>query len=393
MEAPSDARSSRSASLARHLLGVTGLIAISTPLFAGAVLNVDSLETNSGIALPTPRVSLEFPAELAEWLGENAAFKPQAVRLDGWIDRRVFRETPAAGTASPRVEYGSNGVMFIVDAFNEACSPHINTADLVKQVFSLGNVIQDSGRDFWFVVSPDKSSILQEFLPEAHPLYSCFMAYNTDLWQQLALSDIPGFIDLHAELSDARIERRELLYKKRDTHWDDAGAAVASRAVLEAITPGIWNDDHLEFTGVTEYSGDLNTLAGETEIDTSPSYYLGRLGVEAVLTEGLPGEGMEGTRNYRTVHSSSQEPLIPGRTVIFGDSFSEIAERFFVTFFEDVSIMRLAEFNNQNYLDLIRSADRVIVWSVERSLPYRVAYDWGRVEFADLLEQYLAEEG
>ena len=379
--------------LARNVLSAIGLAAISTPLLAGTMLNNESLETNSGVTFPSPRLSLDFPAELSEWLGENAAFKPQAIRLDGWIDRRLFKETPSAGSASPRVEYGSSGVMFIVDAFNEACSPHVNTADLVKQVSGLGNVIRDSGRDFWFVVSPDKSSILQEFLPEAHPLFSCFMAYNTDLWRQLASSDIPGFIDLRAELFDARVERRELLYKKRDTHWDDAGAAVASRAVVEAISPGIWNDDHLEFTGVTEYSGDLNTLAGETEIDTSPNYYLGRPGVEAVLTEGLPGEGMDGTRNYRTVHTSSEVPLIPGRTLIFGDSFSEIAERFFVTFFEDVSVMRLAEFNNQNYLDLIRSADRVIVWSVERSLPYRVAYDWGRVEFADLLEQYLAGEG
>jgi hypothetical protein len=72
-----------------------------------------------------------------------------------------------------------------------------------------------------------------------------------------------------------------------------------------------------------------------------------------------------------------------------GDSFSEAAEPFFLSYFEDVTLMRLSDFSPTNFIEQIKLADRVMFWSVERSFAYRVAYDWGTEAFLDSLRAKL----
>ena len=377
----------RSIKRIQSLIGVVGLLRIGGPITVGVVTGASEIETNSGRALPRPAASFSYPQELSAWLGEHATMKSLAIRLDGWIDRSVFSEVPVAGSASPRVTNGLNGVMYIADAFNEACSPHIATEELVSRLSALTSLIEQSGREVRLLISPDKSTILPEFLPSAFALQECFSAYNTDFWEQLRNAGIPGFLDLRTALEDARLTRRELLFKRRDTHWDDAGAAVASRALISSLSPKIWNDDELIFNGTTEYFGDLNVLSGESLIDVAPSYSLVRDGItqENVLLI----DDLEHARNRRMIFSGSQSQLIAGRTLVLGDSFSEAAEGFFLQFFSDITLMRLVDYSPDRYVDLIAESDRVIIWSVERTTPYRVAFDWGTPEFLDLLDERL----
>jgi len=89
------------------------------------------------------------------------------------------------------------------------------------------------------------------------------------------------------------------------------------------------------------------------------------------------------------IFSGSQSQLIAGRTLVLGDSFSEAAEGFFLQFFSDITLMRLVDYSPDRYVDLIAESDRVIIWSVERTTPYRVAFDWGTPEFLDLLDERL----
>lgn len=370
---------------ARSLLGLFAFSILLLPLAAGTRYGKSEVATNSGVDAPPLEARVDYPGELAAWIGEHATLKSLAIRADRWIDEQLFGEVPSAGSSSPRVLNGKSGLMFIVDAFNEACSPHIETSALIEQMTALESAVRSSGRDFYLVVSPDKSTILDEFLPDSFDLQNCFRTYNEDFWNQLQTSSIEGWIDLRSPLIDSRQESRELLFKKRDTHWDDAGAVVATEVVVERISEGIWNADDVAYLGLGEYYGDLNILSGETQIDVSPNYSLVRPGVtqeNIVLVDEI-----EHGRNRRITLSSENSELIAGRTVIFGDSFSEAAEKFFVSFFEDVTLMRLVDFSADKYVELINESDRVVFWSVERTFPYRVAFDWGTDEFINAIEK------
>ena len=367
--------------------GAVAVAIIFLPVVFGPFRGWTAIKTNTSQVSVEPRFSFAYLGDLANWLGDRVTLKDQAIRVDSKIDRAIFNESASAGSVSPRVLEGEGGVAFIADAFNESCNPHIQTDGLVRQMTSLSQVIVDSGREFRLIVSPDKSSILADYLPSNFDLKSCFETYNEDFWNQLPSSEISGFVDLHSELNAQRIARREILYKKRDSHWDNAGGAMASKAVVNSISPGTWEDDLLKFSGLLSEGGDLDLLLGSPFIDSVPSYSLTRADVSQVSSEAI--DQSDHGRNLRVINTSTDSFLIPGRTLIFGDSFSEAAQPFFLSYFADVTLMRLDNFSLDKYVDLIKEADRVLFWSVERSFPYRVAYDWGTENFLKSLANAL----
>ena len=367
--------------------GAVAVAIIFLPVVFGPFRGWTDIKTNTSHVSVEPRFSFAYLGDLASWLGDRVTLKDQAIRVDSKIDRAIFNESASAGSVSPRVLEGEGGVAFIADAFNEACNPHIPTSDLIQRMKSLSRVIVDSGREFRLIVSPDKSSILADYLPSNFDLKSCFESYNEDFWNQLSSSDISGFVDLRSELNAQRIYRREILYKKRDTHWDNAGGAMASKAVVNSISLGLWEEDLLKFSGLLSEGGDLDLLLGSPFIDSVPSYSLTRADVSQVSSEAI--DQSDHGRNLRVINTSTDSFLIPGRTLIFGDSFSEAAQPFFLSYFADVTLMRLDNFSLDKYVDLIKEADRVLFWSVERSFPYRVAYDWGTENFLKSLANAL----
>ena len=371
----------------RKILGIVSGLVLFIPLALGPFAGLTVLQTNSGVERPSPSLNFNYLGKLSTWLAERAAFKDLAIRFDGQIDRLIFRESASAGSASPRVIEGRGGVAFIVDAFSEACNPHIQTGLLVNQMKLLSQVIAKSGREFRLVVSPDKSSILRDFLPVNFALKNCFDSYNRDFWEKLERGGISGFVNLHSELLNARVKRREILFRSRDTHWDSAGAAMAAKTVVNSLVPDTWEDNLFKFSGLVELSGDLDALTGKTIIDTAPTYTLVRRDVIQVASDAI--DQIDQSPNRRIQHTSKSSFLIPGRTLILGDSFSEAAAPFFLSYFEDVTLMRLSEFSSDKFITLIRKANNVLFWSVERSFPYRVAYDWGTDVFIDALRESL----
>ena len=371
----------------RILLGVISGMVMFAPLCVGPILGLTNLRTNSGIEQPSPTLDFDYLGKLSKWLAERAAMKDLAVRIDGEIDRVVFRESASAGSGSPRVIEGRAGVAFIADAFNEACNPHIQTEQLIDRMRMLSSVIEKTGRKFNLIVSPDKSTILSDFLPSEFELRKCFQAYNEIFWNSLQASELRGFINLRTKLLEARTSSRELLFKMRDTHWDNAGGSIAAKALINTLEPGIWEDKSIKFTGLIDESGDLDVLTGKSKISSVPTYTLVRPDVSEDKSDLGSTNGPGDVRRFR--FRSEKSPLIPGRTLIMGDSFSEAAEPFYLSYFEDVTLMRLSDFSPANFLEQIKLADRVIFWSIERSFPYRVAYDWGTTTFIDSLQAKL----
>ena len=373
--------------LSRVLLGAISGIVIFTPLCVGPILGLTSLRTNSGIEQPSPTLDFDYLGKLSKWLAERAAMKDLAVRVDGEIDRKVFRESASAGSGSPRVIEGRADIAFIADAFNEACNPHIQTNQLIERMRMLSSVIEKTGRKFNLIVSPDKSTILSAFLPPEFELRKCFQAYNEIFWDSLQASELRGFINLRTKLLEARTNSRELLFKMRDTHWDNAGGSIAAKSLINTLETGIWEDKSIKFTGLIDESGDLDVLTGKSKISSVPTYTLVRPDVTEDKSDSGNTNGPGDARRFRFM--SEKSSLITGRTLIMGDSFSEAAEPFFLSYFEDVTLMRLSDFSPANFIEQIKLADRVIFWSIERSFPYRVAYDWGTTTFIDSLQAKL----
>jgi len=89
--------------------------------------------------------------------------------------------------------------------------------------------LAERGIRYLVVVAPDKETIYPEFMPPAlRPVRA--ESRLDQLLADLRLHSKVDIVDLRAALWQAKAGER--LYHKTDTHWNDAGALVASREIL-----------------------------------------------------------------------------------------------------------------------------------------------------------------
>ncbi len=323
-----------------------------------------------------------------EFVADRMPLRTTAVRLDALVDERVFNEDPAfGGSASPRVIRGDEGFLFLADAIENACAPAAPPESSAANFADLARLISASGRDLVTMVAPDKSTIHDELLPQHFAHRECFEMYTAKLWAELDEARIDGFINLRSALRDESQTSREPLYLRKDSHWDSAGSLVALRATIDHFAPGLWDEAEVQYQGLDRYTGDLTGLQGRPQEDDAPTFAVIRPDVTSVSVEVI--DELEGGVNRRFINTAPPGRLIPGRTVMFLDSFGLVALAQIVPFFEDLTIVRLADYEPTKFLDLIQVADRVWILSAERFLANRLELEIGSKAFRDVLHTQL----
>ena len=327
-------------------------------------------------------------SDFGAFVADRIPLRSRAVRTDAWIDDHVFSEDPAfGGSSTPRVIRGKDGFLFLADAIDTACAPN-SPPDVAAQNFSrLSTIIADSGRDVLSMVAPDKSTVHPELLPADLAKYDCFTQFTNTLWSDLDSSNIPGFVNLRSALSQQTKATREPLYLRKDSHWDSAGSLVGVHLAIDHFAPGLWSDAEIKYRGVGDYTGDLTGMQGNPQTDQAPQYSVERPDVIAGPTTVI--DDIEGGNNRRFTNSAPPGRLIPGKSLMFLDSYGLAALPQLVPFFEDLTIIRLVDFEPSRFAGAIADADRVWVLTVERSLTYRLSVEIGSTPFLDQLQSTL----
>jgi len=348
-----------------------------------------SIENRAQRELPGGSAGWKYFSDLGGYLSDHLPLRQRAVRGDAWIDQHVFGEDPAFGGGStPRVITGDDGLLFLADAIDNACAPHAPPAETAANLARFAKIVADSGRDVLTMVAPDKSTVHPELLPADLPTKDCFTSYTDELWADMASSDIAGYVDLRAALTSESQKSRELLYLRKDSHWDSAGSLVAVHAAIDHFAPGLFDPSEIVYSGLGDYTGDLTGLQGNPRVDQAPKYSVVRPDVTSVSVDVI--DTIEGGFNRHFVNSAPEGRLITGKTVMFLDSFGLAALPQIVPYFQDLTVMRLVDYEPTRYGDLIAGADRVWMMSVERSLSYRFSFEDGSKEFLDSLATRLA---
>jgi alginate O-acetyltransferase complex protein AlgJ len=302
-----------------------------TALLAGAIFFLPAgarisgrhghpIENRAARPAPTVTAGWGYLSDLGRYLADRLPLRSGAVQADGWVDENVFHEDPAFGGGStPRVIRGSDGVLYLADAIDNACEPPSSPDESASNLGSFAGIIRASGREVVTMVAPDKSTVHPELLPADLPKIGCFTAYTEALWGALAAADIAGYIDLRALLAAESARSRELLYLRKDSHWDGAGSLVSVRAAVDLFAPGLFSAGEVSYAGLKEYTGDLSRMQGKPEVDQAPSYTVIRPGVVSVSNEAI--DTIEGGFNRRYVNTAPRGRLIGGKSLMFLDSF------------------------------------------------------------------------
>ena len=178
--------------------------------------------------------------------------------------------------------------------------------------------LAEQGIAYQCIIAPNKTSIYPEYLPDAVIKFR----YKTPLDQlvdYLSKNSSVQILDLRAKLSTQK--KKGLLYYKTDTHWNERGAFIAYRAIIDQLRTffpqlkAIEVHD-LELGAQSYFSGDLASMLGlqNDYFEERPLYRLRRIQAHRV---GSEPKGFS-QAPFTMVTKNQNNP----RAIVFRDSFA-----------------------------------------------------------------------
>jgi len=204
-----------------------------------------------------------------KYFNDNFSMRGYYIFAKNWIDFNAFSTSPSYNN----VHIGKKGWLYYLpemkDFFGEACDEEASVDRLVLQLHALESVLRASGKTFYFMVAPNKSTIYPEFVGYTPGKNNCDKSKLNIVLDRFSVNPLNGFIRLDEQLMKEKAGNPSvLLYYKTDTHWNWHGAKIASEMILERVSSDVSdNVSHKHFQPSVEfhetsYVGDLVKLLG-----------------------------------------------------------------------------------------------------------------------------------
>ncbi|MDL2294561.1 hypothetical protein LJC60_08025 [Ruminococcaceae bacterium OttesenSCG-928-D13] len=200
-------------------------------------LDTENRENRELAAFPAPGTATleEAPAAFEDWLGDHAPFRNQLMTLNAAANWKLF------GTVESTVVLpGREGWMFYRNTEDSASLDDYQglnlysdaeMSEIAANLVALQENLASQGTDLVLLLAPNKELVYRRYMPKDIPMVNpesradrlvAYLGQNTDLkvvWPE-------------AELR--ALSETQPVYYKYDTHWNEAGAAVAAALLLEA---------------------------------------------------------------------------------------------------------------------------------------------------------------
>ena len=319
------------------------------------------------------RDPLDFPTLSPEALVDKATFQEMDAALRDRVGAQVG-VSAALGDVSvhllgrsptPGALLGSDRQPFYTEDLTRPCRETEDTMNVIKAELVANYTAMDAaGKYVLFMVAPDKSSMRRADLDAVSPdLLRCsdFVRSHIEAWEAEAQLPLITLWKPVAELDTLPGGA----YMRNDTHWNTAGSLAMSHALMERLaadgqapTSLLEDLEHPVVSDGIDFTGDLNMLMGVADVDqrTTASFLRPDVVTQAEMTVGPTG-----TDQFHFTSTSTTSALVPGKTLILGDSFllKQIPSQL-GNFFEDVTMADMQEYGQAGQFD------RVIVERVQR---------------------------
>ncbi len=383
----------------RTITGTICLIAISAPILIAPfraqqslafVREMENRNPNQFPAVESPRnlIDSSWWSDVSGALEDRVPFRQQMVSLNRKIN------PPRSGDfIDQKVVEGKEGWLF----FSKSIAEDWGTIEETQRALDLMETYfqeQASDADLFILVTPNKSVIYPEMLSdETQTAFAQSATQRAMIQQWFADRSFEYRIDAWSALTEHKEQTAELLYEKGGSHFNSAGAMVTARELINAIQPGLWNDNEQRVIWSQQELPDISKLIGDwdrTELITRiqidrPTAELVELYENDVLVDNPSYLMIESLDYYGTKHARSQSTsdtpahgLIEGQTVVIYDSYIGLyLLPTLAQFFEDVRFVHIGTTDAAGLRSFLESADRVIYQTAERHVVRRAATFFG----------------
>lgn len=297
--------------LAANLLGADGADAQAENRTLSAFPRVDG----------SWRSAVAWPSGFADWFDDHFGFRARLVRWYG--ESRFFGLGISPSTAVAR---GADGWLFYLDDAGLDDYARVRPMARTEQdnwrraVVAARDWVRARGGTYLFTVAPDKHVVYGDVFPAGVRRVSS-TSRTDDLFGALAGTGVA--LDLRPALVEARGQER--LYQKTDTHWNDRGAFVAYRQIVEAVrranpaVPPAWSRDDFDAVERVVPGMDLAGMIGLTRVLHETDLQL--VPKRPRRARVVEPDGAEPTAEVGRLVTEIPGSTLP-RAVVFRDSFA-----------------------------------------------------------------------
>ncbi len=267
-------------------------------------------------------LNLEFPDELGAYFEDHFAFRQQLVNTDALIQSKVFNESNV-----DTVTNGSDGWLYYSATVDDYLGQNLMNGQAVynaaHNLALMQTYVESRGAQFAVTVPANKNSLYGENMPYYDSRTVSTEKNIEHLKEELENQDV-HYIDLFTPFEEAD----EVLYLKRDSHWNEKGAVLAYNTILG--TMGIPHDtlDNVPVTRSKTEIGDLNSmvfpLTAQPEWNYNYEYektYTYVTDTQSVEDGWIITENVEGTGSLLMFRDSFGNTLLPLMANVFSQGY------------------------------------------------------------------------
>jgi len=295
-------------------------------------------------------------ADFEAYFTEHMALRNPLVFADAKIQTTLFQESNVSGVID-----GTDGWLYYSSTLNDYLGTDILSDRALYNLAGNFSIVQDylDARDIDFVltIAPNKNTLYGEHMP-----YYKSLIVNPDhsaklLAPYLAEQDV-AYLDLFA-LFEAQ---DEVLYLKRDSHWNRKGAFLVYDAIMNMLA--LPHEDYIDTPPVLlqDDNGDLNKMlysfygALEDNYSYTTSAYTYANDVDSVEDGWIITENPDGAGTLLMFRDSFANTLIPFfsgafETAYYAKGEPNAMERYVETYTPDCVVIQKVERNITNYLE------------------------------------------
>lgn len=340
-----------------YLIYIAAVLMLAAFPFVGMSVAASNETTENKELARFPRLrsdgtwNVRYLSQLGDYFEDHFAFRQELVAANALIRGRLL-----GVSASDQVLVGKDGWLYYTGTLDDYLGRNqMSEKGLANAVHNIGlmqQYVEDRGSRFLITIAPNKNSVYDSYMPSNY-LRSGENSHTrlTPLLKQAGIH--------YADLYEIFEESDECLYLQGDSHWNNKGALLVCRKLLDGLDREYDGSAYDSWEVRKEHTGDLAEMLYSVAAKPEDNVYYDRIPIYAYVND------VEDTEEdwIETINPNGQ-----GRLLMFRDSFGNSMLPILANEFEYGYFSRLVPYNLGN-LDKYH-LEYVVVERVERRLSF-----------------------
>ncbi len=199
-------------------------------------------------------INKEYLPQLGAYFEDHFAFRQYMIDADSNIQAGIFKTSNVDS-----VIVGTDGWLYYASTLDNYLSKNgLSSRGVFNAVHNMKlmqQYVEQQGAEFVLTIAPNKNSLYGENMPYYYQ-YNAGETENRLYVTEALEKQQVNYVDLYEAFESSS----DILYLKRDSHWNNEGAVLAYHTIMDAFGLEHERYETVEAVRTKDYIGDLNSM-------------------------------------------------------------------------------------------------------------------------------------